>query len=284
MGISGFRAAGIYPLNMAAIPEYAYLLSCDLASNPSTQFPPSSDETISPQSPTNVTSPTNMSSQCSETNSPNPNFPTNSTTADNVALSLSPESNSPQPGCSTVLIPTKAIKKVWPILSSLKPSNSKRKQNAANITEPAYIEELKRKQSLQKQKGVKRAKSSENEAGPAGKGRKEVNKKSVSKAPFCFKSEKNCIPEKSGIFSIRKPFENATLKKIPKELRTLICGIVGHKDPNNENLPARGRPEQCAFCPRNKDRKGQTLCVICSCSLCTEHRHGICIECKENTV
>ncbi|PSN50011.1 hypothetical protein C0J52_03320 [Blattella germanica] len=73
-------------------------------------------------------------------------------------------------------------------------------------------------------------------------------------------------------------------QRIPKELRIPICGIVGCKDPNNANLPARGRPGRCTFCSRNKDRKGQTLCVICSRSLCAEHRHGICIECKENTV
>lgn len=60
-------------------------------------------------------------------------------------------------------------------------------QNAANITEPAYIEELKRKQSLRKQKGVKRANASENEAGPAGKGRKEVNKKSGNRKRKCSK-------------------------------------------------------------------------------------------------
>lgn len=71
-------------------------------------------------------------------------------------------------------------------------------------------------------------------------------------------------------------------KGIPKELRSLICGILGSEESIHVNKVTVGRPGRCAFCPRNKDRKGQTKCVFCSRSLCAEHRQGICGECKDD--
>ena len=126
IGISAFKATGIYPLNPDAIPDHAFLLSCDQISNCS-----------SPAStPTEVIS---------------PQISLNPSVSNDVSPSPCHEDTSPQPSCSTMLTPTKVLKRVWPIPSSLKPSTSKRKQSATDITDPVYIHDLKRKQSLRKQ-------------------------------------------------------------------------------------------------------------------------------------
>ncbi|KAK9686314.1 Transposase IS4 [Popillia japonica] len=73
------------------------------------------------------------------------------------------------------------------------------------------------------------------------------------------------------------------IERIPRELRSCIQGIPAmDKNPvmANENVFNR-RPGRCAFCPRNRDRKGQTVCALCTKSICAEHRFGLCKQCKE---
>ena len=142
IGVSAFRATGIYPLSIDAIPDYAYLLPCDQAKS-------YSEDTFPGTPSSNLSNPNSPQPGCSTTiTSPNyPSTPT-STTCQNPSIQ------------TTSLTPSKALRATWPIPSSLKPSTSKRKQSAVNITDPDYIEKQKKKEEEREKKNNKR---------PAGK-------------------------------------------------------------------------------------------------------------------
>ena len=140
IGVSAFRATGICPLNMDAIPNYAYLLSCDQGKS----YP---DSTV-PGTPTSF-------------NQTNPNSP--QSTSSTSIISPNPPPTPTSDACqnssqqNTQLTPSKALRATWPIPSSLKPSSSKRKQSATNITDPDYIERQKDKEEERKKKNTKRS-------------------------------------------------------------------------------------------------------------------------------
>lgn len=135
-GVAAFRSTGVYPLNKEAIPDHAFLLSCD--KNPSRtegliQEP-------SPNAPThNLTS-----------HSP---LPSTSTTSQLLQSTYSPHKlsnncSTPRKTVDPATTPTKVLKQISPIPDSLKPSVSKRKQSAQNLTDREYIKQKKKKLQL----------------------------------------------------------------------------------------------------------------------------------------
>lgn len=173
LATSAFRATGIYPLNIDAIPEHAYLLFCDQnrpgqsiekPSFPSTSTvtPPSSssnsttrisrDSASSSSSCTNLTvSPAQEICPMVQPASCQPST-SKCTTESNISflssIPISSDSQQPQSTLSvseppaidnSEITPNKALSILSPVPCSLEISRVKRKISAVNVTDPEYI-------------------------------------------------------------------------------------------------------------------------------------------------
>ncbi|XP_031336978.1 tigger transposable element-derived protein 1-like [Photinus pyralis] len=138
LATSSFRATGIYPLNMDAIPEHAYLLSCDQDApvTPGIGTP----DPISATDQTPVTPPSAISSEVSfldEVNSQPSTSKARSPVKTSKGNSQPFSKTSPQSKMATSpkskITPNKALATISPIPASLGQSKVKRKISATNV-------------------------------------------------------------------------------------------------------------------------------------------------------
>lgn len=157
LATSAFRATGIYPLNIDAIPEHAYLLSCDvdaqkeITEQSDTASTPSVITPSSPSFPRSTSSHIPMSLKSTPTISEVPSTESFHPSSD-ILLSCQPSTST-----QAELTPTKVLEKSSPIPDSLGPSKAKRKQSATNVTDPEYINKKRKKNeaALKKKKTAK---------------------------------------------------------------------------------------------------------------------------------
>ncbi|KDR21897.1 hypothetical protein L798_00443 [Zootermopsis nevadensis] len=150
-----FRATGIYPLNIDAIPEHASLLSCDVdAQQRNTKQFHTPSTTPAVTTPFSPSVPTTTSAQIPV--SPE-STPTTSTVPSMVNLYPSDILPNCQPSTSTQakVTPTKVFQQISSFPHSFQPSKAKGKQSATNVTDPEYINAQKEKKEVQERKRKK---------------------------------------------------------------------------------------------------------------------------------
>lgn len=209
LATSAFRATGIYPLNMDAIPEHAYLLSCDQdAPRADMEIPnpeppdlpvirtPSTSPDPTPAAIQTLSTPPSAATNTSDVSFPDEIYCQPSTSKAHSPVISTCRANfvrttkvNSQPFSKTSLYsktvtskkatitPNKALATISPIPCSLGQSKVKRKISAANVTSPEYIASKRKKiqetlEKKEKQEQNKQVATSKIQRGKLPKGTK----------------------------------------------------------------------------------------------------------------